>query len=82
MVRAKVTCDSIDGNSVTFRTVYIALLLNRLVLAASAKGAQSATSNFPPEERITDADIDALEGQILAALTGGRPAPAQEPKET
>jgi hypothetical protein len=42
----------------------VALLLNRLILMASAKAQQQP--NEPPEDRIADAEIDALEAQILA----------------
>jgi hypothetical protein len=41
-------------------------LLNRLVLAAHAQGRQMHDASIPAEDRITDADIDKLEQQILA----------------
>lgn len=44
----------------------VALLLNRLILMASAKGGQQPDE--PPEDRITDADVDALEARILALV--------------
>lgn len=50
----------------------VAVLLNRLVLAAVAKGYQQDCDNFPEDDRITDADIEKLEAQILSALTEAR----------
>ena len=44
----------------------IAILLNRLVLASIAKGAQSQL-DLAAEDRITDADLEAIEQKILAA---------------
>lgn len=46
----------------------IALLLNKLILASSAQGRQSH-GDTPPEDRITDADIDGIERKILDLLT-------------
>jgi hypothetical protein len=48
-----------------------ALMINRLILAACGKASQPAET--PPEDRITDADIDALEAALLAHLRA-RPA--------
>jgi hypothetical protein len=48
----------------------IALLLNRLVLASLAKGAQEQL-DIPKEDRITDADIDKIEWQILDLVKDG-----------
>ena len=53
----------------------IAILLNRLVLASIAKGAQSQL-DLAAEDRITDADLEAIEQKILAAA-----APRCAPQE-
>jgi hypothetical protein len=50
----------------------IALLLNRLVLLVSAKATQEP--GLPPDERITDAEVDALEAEILELTRAARPA--------
>jgi hypothetical protein len=47
------------------------LMINQLILMASGKASQPAET--PPEDRITDADIDALEAALLAHLRA-RPA--------
>jgi len=46
----------------------IALLLNRLVLASSAKGAQRYNGTAP-DDWMTDADIDAIEAKVMAVLS-------------
>ena len=44
----------------------VALLLNRLILMSSAKAQQEPGE--PPQDRITDADIDGLEADVLEAV--------------
>lgn len=45
-----------------------ALLLNKLVLAAHAQGYQHASPETAFDDRITDADLEKLEQQILTLL--------------
>jgi hypothetical protein len=67
-----------DGTPIAARNL-IATLLNRLVLASIAKGAQTQI-DVPDEDRITDEDLDGYEGKILGLvdeiLTGAGPADA------
>ena len=44
----------------------VALLLNQLILMSSAKAQQEPGE--PPQDRITDADIDGLEADVLEAV--------------
>jgi hypothetical protein len=58
----------------------IALSLNRLVLAASAKGAQRHNGT-DPDDWITDADIDAIEARIMAVLSLLTAEPEPKPED-
>lgn len=62
----------------------IGVLLNRLVLASSSWGYQKAEADAgrptPNEDRLTDADIEKIEGQILALLASPVSSRAETPK--
>jgi hypothetical protein len=51
-----------------------ALMVNRLILMSGAQARQDGTE--PQEDRITDADIDGLEAELLAHIAN----PPEEPQ--
>lgn len=51
----------------------VALRINRLILMSAAKARQ--TADDPPEDRITDADIDRAEAELLAHIRAAVSAP-------